>query len=105
MLTSYEKEMERLRKLFAEVETDEYSDFDNKDNRPEDILEENFSNHESSREYDTESEKDGDSGNDEVNNSKWFSSKLAYTGGKQNVVRIFVLVVIILCRAYLEQTG
>ncbi|GBM25647.1 hypothetical protein AVEN_82763-1 [Araneus ventricosus] len=64
--TSYEKEMERLRKLFAEVETDDDSDFDNEDNGSEDILAENFSNHESFREYDTESEEDGDSGNEEV---------------------------------------
>ncbi|GBN89501.1 hypothetical protein AVEN_64715-1 [Araneus ventricosus] len=105
MTTSYEKEMERLRKLFAEVEIDEDSDFDNEGNRPEDILEENFSNHESFSEYDTETEEDGDSGNEEVNNSEWFSSKLAYSGGKQNLGKIFVLVVIILCRPYLEQKG
>ncbi|GBM00247.1 hypothetical protein AVEN_32601-1 [Araneus ventricosus] len=60
MPTTYEKEMERLRKLFAEIETDEDSDFDNE---PEDILGENFSDHESFREYDTESEEDGDYGN------------------------------------------
>ncbi|GBM24725.1 hypothetical protein AVEN_141800-1 [Araneus ventricosus] len=71
--TSYEKEIERLRKLFAEVETEGDSDFDNEDNGPEDILEENFSNHESFSEYDKESEEDGDSGNEEVNNSEWFS--------------------------------
>ncbi|GBO17611.1 hypothetical protein AVEN_36247-1 [Araneus ventricosus] len=47
--------MERLGKLFAEVETDEDPDFDDEDNRSEDILGENFSNHESFSEYDTES--------------------------------------------------
>ncbi|GBO09980.1 hypothetical protein AVEN_205049-1, partial [Araneus ventricosus] len=57
MPTSYEKEVERLRKLFAELETDEDSDFGNEGNRPEDILEESFSNHESFSEYDTVSEK------------------------------------------------
>ncbi|GBN02826.1 hypothetical protein AVEN_216786-1 [Araneus ventricosus] len=54
MPTSYEKEMECLRKLLAEVETDEDSNFDNEDNGPEDILEENFSDHESFSEHDTE---------------------------------------------------
>ncbi|GBL99443.1 hypothetical protein AVEN_245099-1 [Araneus ventricosus] len=67
--------MERLRKLFAGVETDEDSDFDNENNGPEDNLEENFSNHGSLSEHDTESEEDGDSGNEEVNNSEWFSTK------------------------------
>ncbi|GBL82119.1 hypothetical protein AVEN_162538-1, partial [Araneus ventricosus] len=38
----YEKEMERLRKFLAEVETDEDPDFDNEDNGPEDALEEIF---------------------------------------------------------------
>ncbi|GBO07422.1 hypothetical protein AVEN_20858-1 [Araneus ventricosus] len=80
-----EKERERLRKLFAELETDEDSDFDNKGNRPDDILEEKFSNHESFSEYDTESEEDGDSGHGEVNNSEWFASKLAYKEEKQNL--------------------
>ncbi|GBM12138.1 hypothetical protein AVEN_39475-1 [Araneus ventricosus] len=75
MQTSYEKEMERLRKLIAEIETDEDSDFDNEDNGPEDILGENFLEHESFREHDSESEEDGDSGNEEVNKSEWFSSK------------------------------
>ncbi|GBM21936.1 hypothetical protein AVEN_187937-1 [Araneus ventricosus] len=65
MTTSYEKERGRLRKLFAEVETGEDSEFDNEDNRPEENLDENFSNPESFSEYDTESEEDGDSGNEE----------------------------------------
>ncbi|GBN10436.1 hypothetical protein AVEN_190786-1 [Araneus ventricosus] len=95
--------MELLLKLFAEVVTDEDSDFNNEGNRPGDILEEKFSNNESFSEYETES--DGDSGNEEVNNLEWFSSKLAYRGGKQNLVRIFVLFAIILCRVYLEQKG
>ncbi|GBL90794.1 hypothetical protein AVEN_215535-1 [Araneus ventricosus] len=69
MPTPFEKEMERLHKLLAEVETDEDSDFDNEDNGAEDIDHENFSEH------DTESEREGDSGNEEVNNSEWFSSK------------------------------
>ncbi|GBN88058.1 hypothetical protein AVEN_258605-1 [Araneus ventricosus] len=88
MLTSYEKEMERLRKILPEVETDEDSDFDSGDIEPENILEENFMNHESFSEQDTESEEDRDSGNKEV-----------------NLGRIYVLDVIILCRAYLEQKG
>ncbi|GBM51824.1 hypothetical protein AVEN_226752-1 [Araneus ventricosus] len=74
MPNSYEKEMERLCQLFAEIETDEDSDVDNEENGPEDILEENFSNHESFSEHDTESEGEGDSGNEEVNNSEWCSS-------------------------------
>ncbi|GBL89640.1 hypothetical protein AVEN_104602-1 [Araneus ventricosus] len=68
--TTFEKEMERLRKRFAGVETDDDSDFDNENNGPEDNLEENFSNHESLSEHDTESEEDGDSGYEEVNNSE-----------------------------------
>ncbi|GBN69409.1 hypothetical protein AVEN_105812-1 [Araneus ventricosus] len=47
MPTPYEKEMERLPKLLAEVEIDEDLDFDNEDNAPEDVLEENISDHES----------------------------------------------------------
>ncbi|GBN52543.1 hypothetical protein AVEN_185533-1 [Araneus ventricosus] len=50
--------MSRLCKLLAEVETDEYPDFDNEDNGPEDVLEEIFSDHESFSEHDTESEED-----------------------------------------------
>ncbi|GBN18160.1 hypothetical protein AVEN_127197-1 [Araneus ventricosus] len=75
MPTPYEKEMERLRKLLAEVETDEDPDFDNEDNGPEDVLEEIFSDHESFCEHDTESEEDGGSGNEDVNNLELFSSK------------------------------
>ncbi|GBN51306.1 hypothetical protein AVEN_109859-1 [Araneus ventricosus] len=75
MPTSFEKEMERLHKFFAEVETDKDSDFGNEDNEPGDILEENFSDHESFSENDTESEEEGDHGNEEMNNSEWFSSK------------------------------
>ncbi|GBN14848.1 hypothetical protein AVEN_165665-1 [Araneus ventricosus] len=67
--------MERLRKLFAEVETYENPDFDNEDNGREDVLEENFSERVSFIEHDTESKEDGDSGNEDVNNSEWFSSK------------------------------
>ncbi|GBM29706.1 hypothetical protein AVEN_156892-1 [Araneus ventricosus] len=81
------------------VENDGDSDFNNADNRTEDT---DFLDHESFSEKDTESEEDGDSGNEEVNDSEGFSSK-EYSGGKQNLCRIFVLVVIILCRAYLEQ--
>ncbi|GBM61629.1 hypothetical protein AVEN_122247-1 [Araneus ventricosus] len=72
MTTIYEKEMERLRKLLAEVETDEDPNFDNKNNGPGDVLEENFSDHESFYEYDTESEEDGDSGNEDVDNLELF---------------------------------
>ncbi|GBN53374.1 hypothetical protein AVEN_268218-1 [Araneus ventricosus] len=39
MATSNEKELERLRKLLAEVESNEDSDFDNEDNGPGDVLE------------------------------------------------------------------
>ncbi|GBN21817.1 hypothetical protein AVEN_154339-1 [Araneus ventricosus] len=65
--------MERLRKLLADVETDEYSDLDFEHNGP--VLEENFSDHERFSEHDTESEEDGVSGNEEMYNSEWFSSK------------------------------
>ncbi|GBN52884.1 hypothetical protein AVEN_193605-1 [Araneus ventricosus] len=65
--------MEFLRKLVAEVESDEDSDSDNEDNGSEKILEENFSDHESFCKHDTES--DEDSGNEELNNLEWFSSK------------------------------
>ncbi|GBN60616.1 hypothetical protein AVEN_66711-1, partial [Araneus ventricosus] len=61
MSTPYEKEIELLRKLLAEVETDEDSNFGNE---PEGVLEENFSDNELSSEHDTKSEKDGDSGNE-----------------------------------------
>ncbi|GBN42193.1 hypothetical protein AVEN_65119-1, partial [Araneus ventricosus] len=42
MPTPYEKEMERLRKLLAEVETDEDPDFEEEDNGYEDVSEEIF---------------------------------------------------------------
>ncbi|GBN05243.1 hypothetical protein AVEN_142369-1 [Araneus ventricosus] len=73
MAIAYEKEMERLRKLLAEVETDEDSDFENEDNGPEDVLD--FSDHESFGKHHMESEEGGDSGNENLNNSVWFSSK------------------------------
>ncbi|GBM64246.1 hypothetical protein AVEN_167271-1 [Araneus ventricosus] len=63
---SIKKEIERLHKLLAEVEIDEDSDFDNKDNGPEDVLEKNFSDHESFSKHNKESEED--SGNGELNN-------------------------------------
>ncbi|GBL91908.1 hypothetical protein AVEN_164214-1 [Araneus ventricosus] len=72
MKTPYEKEMERLHTFFAEVETDEDPDFDNGE---EDVLEDNFSDHESFSEHDTEMDEDGDSGNQEGKTLKWFSSK------------------------------
>ncbi|GBN28478.1 hypothetical protein AVEN_90999-1 [Araneus ventricosus] len=62
-LTPQEKEMERLRKLLVEVETDADLDFDNEDNGPENVLEEIFSD-----QHDTESEEDGDSVKEDVNN-------------------------------------
>ncbi|GBN78596.1 hypothetical protein AVEN_150708-1 [Araneus ventricosus] len=67
--------MERLRKLLAEVESDEDPNFDNEDNGPEDVSEEILSDYESFCEHDTESEEDGDSGNEDVNNLELFSSK------------------------------
>ncbi|GBN16470.1 hypothetical protein AVEN_233142-1 [Araneus ventricosus] len=72
--------MERLRKLLAEDETNDDSDFDN---GPEDVSEENFSDHESFSEHDTESEEDGDFGNEEVNNSEWFTSNDAVQSRKR----------------------
>ncbi|GBM43697.1 hypothetical protein AVEN_26563-1 [Araneus ventricosus] len=67
--------MEHLPKVIAEIQTDEEPEFDNEDNGPGDVSEENFLDHESFREQDTESEEDGDSGNKDANNSEWFSSK------------------------------
>ncbi|GBN72338.1 hypothetical protein AVEN_159550-1 [Araneus ventricosus] len=67
--------MERFRKLLAEVQTDEDPDFGNEDNGPEDVLEEIFSGHECFCEHDKESEDDGDSRNEHVNNFELFSSK------------------------------
>ncbi|GBO17664.1 hypothetical protein AVEN_257394-1 [Araneus ventricosus] len=72
MPTQCEKEMERLSKVLAEVETDEDPVFDN---GSEDVLEEDFSDHERFSELDTESEENGDSGNEDVNKLLWFSSK------------------------------
>ncbi|GBM89643.1 hypothetical protein AVEN_109634-1 [Araneus ventricosus] len=101
MTTPYEKEMECLRKLLAEVEIDEDSDFDNEDNGHGDVLEENFSDHECFSEHDTEES--------EILEMKiritWnsFHQKMAYSAGKQNLSRIFVISVLIFCRAYLEQ--
>ncbi|GBN03634.1 hypothetical protein AVEN_198019-1 [Araneus ventricosus] len=70
-----EKETERLRKLLAEIETDEDPDFDNEGNGHEDVLEDIFSDHENFCEHNMESEKDGDSGNEDVNNLELFPSK------------------------------
>ncbi|GBN48067.1 hypothetical protein AVEN_150133-1 [Araneus ventricosus] len=105
MLNPQEKGMERLRKMLAEVETDEDPDFDNEDNAPEDVLEEIFSDHESFCEHDTEPEEDGDFGNEDGNNleQKLFI-KIGHkkSGKKQkNLVTIFVLIIV--HRAYLEQ--
>ncbi|GBM16575.1 hypothetical protein AVEN_223505-1 [Araneus ventricosus] len=68
MPTPYEKETEHLRKILAEVEADENPVFYNDDNGPEDVLEEVFSDRESFCEHDTESEDDGYSGTEDVNN-------------------------------------
>ncbi|GBO32750.1 hypothetical protein AVEN_174628-1, partial [Araneus ventricosus] len=54
MPTPYEKEMESLRKLLVEIETRKDSDFDN---GPEDVLGDNFSDHESFYEHDTEEDR------------------------------------------------
>ncbi|GBM92056.1 hypothetical protein AVEN_136826-1 [Araneus ventricosus] len=51
---NYFLELERLRKILAEVENDADSDFDNEDNRSGDVLEENFSDHENFSKHDTE---------------------------------------------------
>ncbi|GBN87574.1 hypothetical protein AVEN_154056-1 [Araneus ventricosus] len=61
--------------LLAEVETDQDPVFDNEDNGPEDVLEEIFSDHKSFSKHDTESEEDGDSGNEDMNILEWVSSK------------------------------
>ncbi|GBN66133.1 hypothetical protein AVEN_215814-1 [Araneus ventricosus] len=61
--------------LARSFETDEDPDFENEDNRPGDVLEEIFSDHESFCEHDTESEEGGDPGNEDAINSEWFSSK------------------------------
>ncbi|GBM19550.1 hypothetical protein AVEN_108017-1 [Araneus ventricosus] len=91
------KKKERLHTLHAEVETDEDSDFENEDHGPEDVLELNSSYHENFSANDTESEEDGDSGNEKVMCQNGFHPKMAYSGGKQ------IRNVIILCRAYLDQ--
>ncbi|XP_054706747.1 uncharacterized protein LOC129216557 [Uloborus diversus] len=62
MATPYEKEMERLRTLLAEVETDEESN-DDGDNEP-DISEENFSDHEIFNDI-SNNNVDGDDGSDD----------------------------------------
>ncbi|GBO18640.1 hypothetical protein AVEN_65395-1, partial [Araneus ventricosus] len=59
------------------------------------ILEESFSDHETFSAHDTES--DGGSGNEDVNNLEWFHQKMAYSEGKQNLGRIFL-------RAYQTET-
>ncbi|GBN73303.1 hypothetical protein AVEN_128603-1 [Araneus ventricosus] len=91
MLTACEKEMESLYKLLAEVETNEDSDFDNEYNGPEDVLKKNFSDHESFRKHDMESEEDGGSGIKKLITRNGFHQKMAYSGGKQNLGRIFVI--------------
>ncbi|GBM07093.1 hypothetical protein AVEN_177061-1 [Araneus ventricosus] len=75
MPTLYVKEKERLHKFLADVETDEDPDFDNEGNGPKNDLKEIFTYHENFCEHDTESEEDGDSGNEDVNNLELFSSK------------------------------
>ncbi|GBM55450.1 hypothetical protein AVEN_187556-1 [Araneus ventricosus] len=74
--------MERFRKLLAEVETDKDPDFENGDNGPEDDLAEIFSDYESFYEHDKESEDDGDSRNEDVNNLELLSSKEGIEGRK-----------------------
>ncbi|GBN39193.1 hypothetical protein AVEN_62232-1 [Araneus ventricosus] len=53
------RELGRLLKFLGEVETDEDSDFNDEDNGPEGVLEENCSDHENFSEHDTESEEGG----------------------------------------------
>ncbi|GBN70424.1 hypothetical protein AVEN_227427-1 [Araneus ventricosus] len=67
--------MKRLRKLLAQVETNEDPNFDNEDNGSEDLLEVIFSDHESFCKQDTESEEDGDFESEDVNDLELFSSK------------------------------
>ncbi|GBM71336.1 hypothetical protein AVEN_62054-1 [Araneus ventricosus] len=50
-------------------------DFDNEDNGPEDVSEGILLDHESFCKHDAESEEDGDSENEDVNNMELFSSK------------------------------
>ncbi|GBL90174.1 hypothetical protein AVEN_227226-1, partial [Araneus ventricosus] len=73
--TTTEKEVERVRKLLATVQTDEYPDLCNEDNGPDDGLELIFSDHENFCDNKTKSEVDRDSGNEDENNLKLFSSK------------------------------
>ncbi|GBN97408.1 hypothetical protein AVEN_219436-1 [Araneus ventricosus] len=73
---------------------------DNENIGPENVLEEIFSDHESFCQHDTESEEEGDSRNDDVNNLELFSSKEG-TEWRKKLGKI--LVVIILCRCYLEK--
>ncbi|GBN64973.1 hypothetical protein AVEN_79973-1, partial [Araneus ventricosus] len=54
--------MESLCKLLAEIETYEDPDFHNADNGNYDVWEENFSDHESFKEHNTDSEEEGDYG-------------------------------------------
>ncbi|GBM77027.1 hypothetical protein AVEN_67133-1 [Araneus ventricosus] len=53
--TPYKREIDLLRKLLAEVETDDDSDFDDEDIESEDVSEEIFSDHESFSEHQKES--------------------------------------------------
>ncbi|GBN13737.1 hypothetical protein AVEN_226959-1 [Araneus ventricosus] len=75
MPTPKETGVERLRKLLAEVETDEDPDFDNEDNGPDDVADEIFPDNVNFCEHNTESEEDGDSGNEDLNNLQLFSTK------------------------------
>ncbi|GBO05194.1 hypothetical protein AVEN_46033-1 [Araneus ventricosus] len=99
MPTPYEKEMKRLRKLLAE--TDEDPDFENEDSGPENVLEEIFLIMKVSANMIRNRKRT------EIIEVKmritWnsFHQKRALSGEKQNLGKIFV--VIILYRSYLEQ--
>ncbi|GBM81517.1 hypothetical protein AVEN_227771-1 [Araneus ventricosus] len=78
------------------------SDFDKEYNGTEDILEEMFPNHESFSENDTESEEDNILEMKKGITRNGFHQNMAY---RTTFRQKFVLVVKILCRAYLEQKG
>ncbi|GBN37540.1 hypothetical protein AVEN_81076-1 [Araneus ventricosus] len=70
----YEKEMERLRKFLAEVETVKIQTLTMKTMGVRIFQKRFFQIMESFYEHDTESEEEGDSGNEDVNNLDLFSS-------------------------------
>ncbi|GBO05218.1 hypothetical protein AVEN_106938-1 [Araneus ventricosus] len=93
--------MELLLKLFAEFETDDDPDLTMRTMDLRMFQKRFFSDHESFCHHDTESEEEEDSRNDDVNSLELFSSKEG-TEWRKKLGKI--LVVIILCRSYLEKS-